>query len=75
MRSPKNTDMASMKAQMRDQMNNVKVYGGDPTLDTRGSPKTTRMSIAAAERRASGMSPRAGTTGMSSPKGRRSPKN
>ena len=60
---------------MRDQMNNVKVYGDDPQLNTRGSPKTTRMSIAQAERRASGMSPRAGTTGMASPKGRRSPKN
>ena len=73
MRSPKNRDMAAMKAQMREGLNNVKVYGDDPSLNTRGSPGA-RMSIAAAERRASGMSPRAGGAGMASPKGRRSPK-
>lgn len=31
MRSPKaGTDMATMKAQMRENMNNVKIYGDDP---------------------------------------------
>jgi len=60
MRSPKNTDMAAMKAQMRNDMNNVKVYGDDPQINTgKGSPGG-RMSIAQAERRASGMSPRQG---------------
>jgi hypothetical protein len=45
MRSPKSgTDMARMKEQMRDQMNNIKVYGDDPTLNTQGSPNN-RMSL------------------------------
>ena len=77
MRSPKaGTDMAKMKEQMRDQMNNVKIYGDDPQLNTQGSPNQ-RMSLREAQRRASGTSgsPRASQIGLSSPKGRRSPKN
>jgi len=54
-------------------MNNVKIYGDDPQLNT--GKAGGRTSIAQAERRASGMSPRQGAVlGSPSNRARRSPK-
>jgi len=66
--------MAEMKAQMRQSMSNIKVYGDDPQLNTIRSPSSRlqRQSISGLEKKLASGSPRVGAAG--SPKRRGSPR-